>query len=207
MRFEKSIIIVILSLCFLSAGCTAKITRQGYLLDTLQDIEKKCPDVIIVKGFDYKSDSVEIKGKISASDTAFSTTCSEAFVMDIFKKDACTIGADIINITEESQPNAWTSTCYRAEAELLRMKDRTMLSEIKTDKHYSDRNISYRSKYSECLNKTSAIIAGIFIGMAGSTMVRSACMSEIAENDQKADQQPTQSSDKGSIDDKEKEIK
>ena len=130
MQTKNSVVSIVICIFFLFTSCTASINRQGYKLDDSQVSEKECSNIIIAKSVNYNPELVEIVGKISASDTGFSVECSEAFVIENFRKDACSIGADLINITKDSQPDFW-STCYRAEAEFIKIKDREMLTEIK----------------------------------------------------------------------------
>ncbi|MEW6713929.1 MAG: hypothetical protein AB1306_02400 [Nitrospirota bacterium] len=182
MRSQKSIITVLVCFFFLFTSCTANIKREGYQLDNSVASEKECSNIIVVKNLNYNPELVDIAGKISASDTGFSVKCSETFVVDNFKKDACEIGADIINITKDSQPDFW-STCYRAEAEYIRVKNREMLSEIKTDAKYSAQNISNRSKYTECMNK-GIVAAGALGGLIGGLILSGICKSGDTENNQ-----------------------
>lgn len=182
MQTKNSIISVVICFFFLFASCTANIKRQGYKIDDSVVSEKECPNIIVVKNLNYNPDLVEIVGMISASDTGFSTKCSETFVIDNFKKDACAIGADVINITKDSQPDFW-STCYRAEAEYIRIKDRKMLTEIKSDAKYSAQNISNRSKYTECMNK-GIVAAGALGGLIGGLILHGICKSSDTENNQ-----------------------
>jgi hypothetical protein len=56
-----------------------------------------CENTIIVKNLDYDPQLVSVVGKISARDSGFSINCSETCVIDSFKKEACAIGADVVN--------------------------------------------------------------------------------------------------------------
>lgn len=77
----------------------------------------------------YDKKDVTIVGKIDAYDTGLSADCSETTILNLFKKEACSVNADIINITEEQHPNLWSS-CYQAKAEFLYFKDRTIAKSL-----------------------------------------------------------------------------
>ena len=177
---KKRIISIMVCFLFLFASCTSSIKREGYVLDHSTVSQADCANTIIVRSLDYDPGLVVPLGKISASDSGFSVDCSEKFVIDSFKKDACAVGADIVNITKDSQPDFW-STCYRAEAELLRIKDREKLSNIKSDSRYSEQNVGHRSGYTECMN-SGFIAATAFGGLVGALILNSVCKSKYAEN-------------------------
>ena len=198
MKTKNTIVSIVICFFFVLASCASTIGREGYKLDGFAGREKDCANIIVIKSLNYNPELVEIVGKISASDSGFSVTCSEEYVIENFKKDACAVGADLINITKESHPDFW-STCYRAKAELLRIKDREMLSKLKSDAKYSDKNISTRSKYTECMNK-GIIAAGALGGVIGALILNSICKSIGTENDQK-DTQGSSPSDKKNIED------
>jgi hypothetical protein len=42
-----------------------------------------------------------------------------------------------VNITEEKQPNIWTSTCYRARAQFIRLKDREKVKDLVSDARFA----------------------------------------------------------------------
>src|SRR5436190_21355174 len=120
-------IATLLVLCVVTAfisGCAAGITRTGYKLPsnkTPKDLDR-CP-ITLRNNWQYDTNDVVCLGSIHDYDTGFSTECDEAYILDIFCREGCMVGANVINITEEKQPNPWTSTCYRAKAEFLRFKD------------------------------------------------------------------------------------
>jgi hypothetical protein len=89
------------------------------------------------------------------------------YVLGIFRKDACGLGADIVNIREEKQPSFWWSTCYRAKADLLRCKDKNFLAQIKSDPQYTPELVNERSKKTTILNAAGIGAAG---GVAGGVL-------------------------------------
>ena len=68
-----------------------------------------CSRVLIRKRADIPEDVAVVVGRMSATDTGVSSGCDERTILSIFKKDACALGADIVNITQESQPELVTS--------------------------------------------------------------------------------------------------
>lgn len=179
---KRRITSIMVCFSFLFASCTASINREGYVLDNSMVSQTDCANTIIVRSLNYDPGLVVLMGKISASDSGFSVDCSEKFVIDSFRKDACAVGADIVNITKDSQPDFW-STCYRAEAELLRIKDRERLSSIKSDSRYAEQNVGHRSNYTECMN-SGIIAASVLGGLVGAIILNGICKSKYAENDE-----------------------
>lgn len=159
----------ILSLIFATlvlSGCASQITRYGYKSQSLQNIDIRNSQVAIKNNFVYNKGDVEILGKIKARDAGFAVRCGEEYVLGIFCSEAHALGADIINIIWERQPNPWGSSCYRAEAEFLRLKNREKVAGLSSDPQYSYELVKKRSeKTKEILD--SAINAGIEGGTTG----------------------------------------
>src|SRR5437867_4632864 len=133
-------------LVILSTGCATGITRIGYQLPSRGEAKDltKCP--IAIRAYaSYDASAVDVLGSIKAYDTGFSTDCDEAYVLDNFCKDACALGADVVNVTEEHQPDFW-STCYRASAELLRFKEREQAKNLLSDAKYAPELIIDRAE-------------------------------------------------------------
>src|SRR5664279_3259857 len=120
-----NLMLVLCSTVILLSGCAAGIKRTGYQLppgQTSKELPKR--PIAIQCDVHYQTNDVDVLGSIQAYDTGLSTDCDEAVVLDTFCREGNLLGADVINITQEKQPNPWTSTCYRAKAEFLRFKDR-----------------------------------------------------------------------------------
>jgi hypothetical protein len=125
---------VVLFFCLIIfMGCASTMTRYGYNLQSLST-NSQC-EIPIKKNFPYKRDEVEILGSIKAGDSGFSVKCGEAYVLNQFRQEACALGADLINITDESRFDI-LSTCYRAKAEFLRFKDREKVKRLVSDPMY-----------------------------------------------------------------------
>ena len=116
----------------------------------------------------FNREDIEVLGTIKAYDTGFSVNCDEEEVLSRLIEEACSVGADIVNITEEKQPN-WWSSCYRAKAELIRLRDREKLSTLKSDSRYAPRNVAERSRESR-ERIQEAVGAGIMGGILGGLM-------------------------------------
>lgn len=116
-------------------GCVAGISRQGYKLEDTKNKSLSSCDLVIKKKYVYNKDAVDILGKINSYDTGLSVTCNQDYVLSIFCEEACALGADILNIIEEKTSDIWSS-CYRAKAEFLRLKDRQKIEELKNSEQY-----------------------------------------------------------------------
>jgi hypothetical protein len=146
------------------SGCKSGITRVGYQLPAGAETQKldKCP-IAIQDNVKYDTNEVQVLGSIHSYDTGFSTDCDEAYTLDIFCREGCMLGADIINITEDKQPDFW-STCYRARAEFLRFKDRDKAQKLYSHARYAPQLIIDRSVKSG--RRTRDVIIGTVAGGA-----------------------------------------
>jgi hypothetical protein len=161
---QKIVLGLLLVLISNVLGCYSSITRSGYSTKDLKTNLSPCTDIIIKKNGSLSEDVATVVGKIKAGDTGFSFVCSEKYVLGIFRKDACGLEADIVNIIEETQPSFWRSTCYRAKADLLRCKDKNFLAQIKSDPQYTPELVNERSKKTVILNTAGMGAAGVVGG-------------------------------------------
>lgn len=117
-------------------GCASKITRYGYTLQDIPD-RNKCLGyhIAIKKDFVYNKEEVESLGEIKAGDSGVSIDCSEGYVLNLFRQEACALKADLINIIYERNIDLWSS-CYRARAQFLRLKDRGKVKLLDSDAQY-----------------------------------------------------------------------
>lgn len=145
------------------SGCAAGISRKGYSVPSgpLDTTTAKI-SVTIKRNWQYDTNEVNCLGTIRDYDTGFSVNCDEVAILDIFCHDAILVGADVINITEESQPSVWTSSCYRATANFLRFKDREKAVGLVSDPQYAPNLIVERSAtYSK---RTQNVLIGAVAG-------------------------------------------
>ena len=116
-------------------GCSSTMTRSGYTLESLPVNKDAQCGILIKKNFQYKKEEVEILGSIKAGDSGLSVKCGEAYVLKQFQQEACALGADLINIMNESRLDI-LSSCYRAKAEFLRFQDREKVKNLVSDPLY-----------------------------------------------------------------------
>ena len=155
----------------LLSGCAAGISRTGYQLPAGQT-SKNLPKRPIAIRYQWKYDTndVIVLGTIHDYDTGFSTDCDEVAILDIFCREGSSLGADIINITEEKQPSVWTSSCYRATAQFLRFKDREKATNLVSDARYAPELIIDRSaKYSK--RNREVLVGAVAGGLLGFIIV------------------------------------
>ncbi len=151
---------------FLLFGCAAAVKRQGYSVVNSQ-IVADCK--VLILGYEpFDPNRMELLGSIEMYDTGFSLYCDEEYVLRKMKEEACALGADIVNITDEKQPDFW-STCYRAKADFIRFKNREEAALIESDPHYDPVKVRERSQ--ETWRRVQAAIsAGIMGGTVGGSM-------------------------------------
>jgi hypothetical protein len=81
--------------------------------------------------------------------------CDEGRVLQEMKEEACALGTDTVNITDEQFP------CYSAKADFIRLKNREELALVKPDPHYDPSKIQERQ---ERWSKTQSAIMGDAMG-------------------------------------------
>lgn len=151
----------------LVSGCAVGISRTGYKLpagQTTGDLPQH--RIVIQYQVKYDTNDVEVLGSIHAYDTGFSTDCNEARVLDIFCREGAMLGADVVDITEEHQPNPLTSTCYRARATFLRYKDREKAKHLVSDARYSPEAVAKRVAAAHKHNE-EALVGAVAGGVVG----------------------------------------
>jgi hypothetical protein len=120
----------------------------------------------------FNTNDVVVLGTIHDYDTGFSINCDEAAILEMFCREGTMVGADIVDITWERQPNPWTSTCYRATAEFLRFKDREKAKSLVSDPWYAPHLIIERSIISGQRNR-EVLIGAVSGGLLGGLIVTS----------------------------------
>ena len=151
-----------LILCLVVTGCSYKVTRAGYV--ELPVTSRTC-DVKLVRNYTLQDSAVTQLGKIGLHDSGFTTGCSEADAIALLKKEACSLGADLVNITKKIRPDM-ASSCYRCEAGFYKMNDEKV--HIKTDTEFTAQNISARvtkDRRRSNLIRAGSVIVGIVVGL------------------------------------------
>jgi hypothetical protein len=144
---KKSIVMLVLcSAAVLFTGCAAGVKRIGYQAPPKQEV-KAAPRgaIAIQKKTDYDKSAVELLGKIKVYDAGFSTECDEALVLDLICSEGYALKADLVIITKEKYPDLW-STCFRADADFVRFKDREAVKALVSDAQYAPELIIERSE-------------------------------------------------------------
>ena len=173
MRILKAFLFMVITTTMF--GCSPGIDRQGYTLQDVGDVDASSCSIAIKRNFDYSENEVEILGEIKAYDTGFSTNCSEAHILSCFLRESCGLGADIVNIVDETQPDFFWSTCYRAKAEFIRLKDRPKAGLVLSDPCYHWELVMERSIETERRSKqmmSDARNAGMLGGIIGGAIAR-----------------------------------
>jgi hypothetical protein len=155
-------IIQLVFLCFFFCSCSHRIVRTGYV--SKQIGANECL-ISIVKNQTF-TDSIAIKlGEIKLGETGFSTQCNEEDALVILRKEACSLEADIINITDETRSDVWSS-CYRCKAVFY--KKSSPMIDIKSDITFQEPYLDQRVNSDKKRNRiifTSSLISGFFIGI------------------------------------------
>ncbi len=82
-------------------------------------------------------------GRVKIKDTGLSKNCEESDVLKNLRREACAVGADIINIVAEKRADV-LSTCYRVNAELLKSKDSQYTEGLQSGYEYKSKNVDSR---------------------------------------------------------------
>lgn len=141
----------------LMAGCSHRITRIDY---TPGAPSGEC-DPVIKKMASLTDVPVKKIGSIKLGDTGFSTKCEETDAIRILKKEACAVGADIVNITDEKRTD-FISSCYRVEADFLKFLDSSSRSKLASDEVFQDEAVEYRKD--EDKDRKTGMIVGSIVG-------------------------------------------
>ncbi|MFA5330096.1 MAG: hypothetical protein WC384_20045 [Prolixibacteraceae bacterium] len=143
-------------LLILFTGCSHRIVRMGYQINKAD--YRNC-DIVIKKQM-IVSDSLQKVGEIKLGETGLSIACSEEDAIEILKNEGCALKANVINITEETRADLWSS-CYRCKAEFYRYTNPDFKAQ--SDKGYQPENINKRVSKDRGKN-TVMIIGGLAAG-------------------------------------------
>jgi len=167
---NKNVIIsmIILVSAVLVSSCSYNITRNNYAKDVSIQKAKQAQkngnadcDVIIRRKLDVSKDDVKFLGKMKLREGGATLDCSEEDAINILKKEACFLGANLIIITHESRPNIW-STCYSCDASFYNSTLNSPINPVadsKKDEYYKKEDLDKRVKKDEDFNTTMIILA------------------------------------------------
>jgi hypothetical protein len=107
-----------ITLCVLLSGCSSSVNRIGYSKPS-KYIES-C-EIPIIREYDEKIERYgKSMGRLQLGESGVSISCSESSVLKQFITEGCSLGADLIVINNEQKPD-FSSSCFRAEAEFMKM--------------------------------------------------------------------------------------
>lgn len=160
--------------CFVTlCGCSAGVSRVGYSIDEQRNMSK-CNIPIKLKAY-FNDGEFDKMGAISIYDyNLISVDCDIAIALGTIKQDACYLGADVINITEEKYPDYVWSVCYRVNADFIKLHDRQQAQNIQSDPQYEWTKIEKEGAISRQIGKAAywgAVGAGAIGGAVGGAMV------------------------------------
>jgi hypothetical protein len=170
-------------------GCSANVARYGYKLNQTEVIPE-CSTPIKLKA-EFDQSEVKKLGSIKVYDANLvSKNCDEESVLTIAKRDACHLGADVINITRENQPDYFWSVCYRIKADFLKFNDPQQAETIESDPQYEWRKVQKRGAISRRKGKQAygmAVGAGVAGGLGGGAAAGAAVGAASAAGDDAGD--------------------
>ena len=113
-KFGGSIVLAIY-IC----GCMHTVKIQDFRETANNQTQTTECDIKVVKGMDAPPQNYILLGRVELDDSGFSFWCSEADAHVTFIEQACSLGANIVNIVYERLPGL-QSSCYRATAEFIK---------------------------------------------------------------------------------------
>lgn len=144
------------------SSCSHKVVRSGY---QSSDVEKFYCNIPIQKFISVSDTLAEKVGEIRLGDGGLSTKCSEAHAVMTLRREACSINADLIIITEEKLPDGWSS-CYRCRASFYRYFKEQPNQEYETEEDsYTLQEAKKRTSENE------ASLIGFIVGSVVATVI------------------------------------
>jgi len=166
-RPMKSIIIAIALFFFI--GCTHIVLRTGYPTENTNK-SGNC-DVKFLRDAPVDTINGKLLGKVRVTDSGFSFACGEDDALEIFRKEACRVGANTVNIIDEKRPDI-LSSCYRATALLISIQNVAGSPEIQNAYSHSADSTSVAKRVKEDHRRNATIIVCcILIGVMCGIMV------------------------------------
>ena len=157
---------LLLLACIVATGCAMRVERHGYAIPQDRAATECAMPIRNDPGRD--EDAFELLGSIEVSDR-FSTDCDEQVVLRRLTVEACQLDADLVNVTEEKRPDFW-STCYRAKADFLRLKDRSARAQLASDEKYAPEDVRKRAQVTHDRQRW-ALFGGLMGGALGASFV------------------------------------
>ena len=112
---KNAIILTIFGFCLASCAPTKKIVVEKFKLP----LPETCV-ISWVELADERPKKFQRLGSVAYGESGFTTTaeCTEEKLRELIRKDACSVGANAVVITEFKTPDSWGSTCFRIVGDL-----------------------------------------------------------------------------------------
>ncbi len=144
----------------LFSSCSHKVIRTGYdKNDKASESYAENCETRLVKFAAVDSVKFQRLGSIQLRDGGFSAQCSESKAVEILRKEACRLDANLINIVAEKKPG-WSS-CYQCDA---------VFYKVSADVLDQNFNLATPRKLSKAkeggAGRVIATVAGVIVGAA-----------------------------------------
>ena len=163
---------VMLSVVLMYA-CAPRVTRSGYTTADLKPASR-C-ELAWQRSSKLAPPAIEELGRIRVGDTGFSRNCEEEKVREMVSRDACGLGAHVVDVLTEHQPTAF-STCYHVDARLLAFRDREPGPRITSEEHFGTAQVKKRSESDRKVKRNGlwlavgiGVVAGVVSGVVFTT--------------------------------------
>jgi len=137
--------------------CTHRIVRYGY---TAKEAEVSDCDIALVKYRSFPPEYAVKLGEVKLGEGGMAVRCSQYEAVAILRSEGCSLGADAINIVEETRPDFFSS-CYRCKAEFYRILDNDYAQE--TDPEFLQPSLDANVQKDRGFN-TFMIVGGLALG-------------------------------------------
>ena len=120
MTLVLTVPVLLVAAGLVAGGCSPAVNRRGYV--AVNPADAKSCRVAVKSGAAFSPDEVEELGQVEVGDSGLTMTCDEATMVGLLRSEGCSAGAQVVDILRETRPD-FASTCYRAQARLLRFRD------------------------------------------------------------------------------------
>lgn len=129
MKLLNYIGLVLILFC-VSCSTSIKTQNFGSALSPLPDDA----EIVVMAETDAAPANAIKLGKVRIGDSGFTTKCDYNTVIEQAKQEARKTGGNALKITKLKEPTVLGSTCYRIEADILKIRDtQTYLEKIKRE--------------------------------------------------------------------------
>lgn len=157
-RFVSAATTMLVIVALSTTSCSPAVSRTGY---EPRSVGESTCRVAVKRAAAIAPDQVDVLGEVEVGDTGLSTDCDEKTVVALLRKEACSAGAHVVDIVEERRQDV-ASTCYRAKARLLRLRNPSRLPV--DDARFAASSVQARSDLDN--QRTNSLLWGAVIGGA-----------------------------------------